>query len=212
MKYDFTKCNNLNFKIKDGTTGYIKVTKDLPQVYLYFDKDKNNCFNSSMQIYVDGCGNYFRTIEEFEEWAENNKLEIIPRNPESYTDWKVGDTIQDKHSLTESTITIKLGHIFYVDFLIYSANDIKEKFKLVLTDYEKELSETIKEKVIPFKEGDKVLVRNFDCEEWEFDIFLNYEKDDKYPYHCVNTDYVLCIPLNEKTWKLLGTIYDYKEE
>lgn len=30
MKYDFTKCNNLNFKIKDGTTGYIKVTKDLP--------------------------------------------------------------------------------------------------------------------------------------------------------------------------------------
>ena len=212
MKYDFTKCNNLNFKIKDGTTGYIKVAKDSSQVYLYFDKDKNNCFNPSMQIYVDGYGNYFRTIEEFEKWAEKMELEIIPRNPETYIDWKVGDIIQDKYSSTESTITVKLGPIFYVGFLVYSANNIKEKFKLVLTDYEKELSETIKEKVIPFKEGDKVLVRNFDCEEWEFDIFLNYEKDDKYPYHCVNTDYVLCIPLNEKTWKLLGTIYDYKEE
>lgn len=23
-----------------------------------------------MQIYIDGCGNYFKTLEEFEKWAE----------------------------------------------------------------------------------------------------------------------------------------------
>ena len=212
MKYDFTKCNNLNFKIKDGTTGYIKVTKDLPQVYLYFDRDKNNCFNPSMQIYTDAYSYYFRTLKEFEKWAEEMELEIIPRNPESYTDWKVGDTIQDKHSSTESTITVKLGPIFYVGFLVYSANDIKEEFKLVLTDYEKELSETIEEKAIPFEEGDRVLVRSFNYETWKFDIFMNYKKDEKYPYCCIHDEYALCIPFNEKTWQLLGTTDDYKEK
>lgn len=214
MKYDFTKCNNLNFKIKDGTTGYIKVTKDLSQVYLYFDRDKNKCFDASMQIYIDGCSNYFRTLEEFEKWAEKMELEIIPRNPETYTDWKVGDVIQCKYTSKEHTITVKLGPIFYIgeNVFVYLADDIKRGFKLVLTDYEKELSKIYKEKVVSFKEGDKVLVRNYCVEEWEFDIFLNYEKDDKYPYHCVNTDYILCIPLNEKTWRLLGTTDDYKEE
>ena len=39
MKYDFTKCNNLNFKIKDGTTGYIKVVKNPFRFYLYFDTE-----------------------------------------------------------------------------------------------------------------------------------------------------------------------------
>ena len=42
-----------------------------------------------MQIYIDGCGNYFRTLEEFEKWAEKNELEIIPRNSETYTDMHV---------------------------------------------------------------------------------------------------------------------------
>lgn len=27
-----------------------------------------------MQIYIDGCGNYFRTLEEFEKWAEHGNL------------------------------------------------------------------------------------------------------------------------------------------
>lgn len=214
MKYDFTKCNNLNFKIKDGTTGYIKVTKDLPQVYLYFDRDKNKCFVASMQIYIDGCGNYFRTLEEFEKWAEKNELEIIPRNPETYTDWKVGDVVRCKHTSTDRTITVKLGSIFYIgeEVLVYLADDMKEDFKLVLTDYEKELSEIAKEKVISFKKGNRVLVRNYDGQFWYFEIFIRYEKDKEYPYHCGGNRYKQCIPFNEKTWQLLGTTDDYKEE
>ena len=214
MKYDFTKCNNLNFKIKDGTTGYIKVVKNPFRFYLYFDKDKNLGFDTELQLPTDTLGVAFESLTAFEKWAEATKLEIIPRDPNTYTDWKTGDTIQNKVNQIKTAITVKLGPIFYIGerFLIYSANEIKGDFKLVLTDYEKELSETIEEKVISFEEGDRVLVRSFNYETWKFDIFMNYEKDEKYPYYCIYDEYALCIPFNEKTWQLLGTTDDYKEK
>lgn len=214
MKYELTKCNNLNFKIKDGTTGYIKTNEAKSMFYIYFDKDKNSCFDVSLQINVDALTIVFGTLAEFEKWAIRNELEIIPRNSETYTDWKVGDFIQNKFTKTVCIITAKLGHIFYIGerVFIYSAEDLKEKFKLVLTEYEKELSETTEEKVIPFKEGDRVLARSFNYETWKFDIFINYKKDEKYPYCCIYDEYALCIPLNEHTWKLLATTDEYKEE
>lgn len=214
MKYDFTKCNNLNFKIKDGTTGYIKVTKDLPQVYLYFDRDKNKCFDASTQIYIDGCSNYFRTLDEFEKWAVKMELEIIPRNPETYTDWKVGDVVRCKHTLKERTIIAKLGPIFYIgeEVFVYLVDDIKKDFKLVLTDYEKELSNTTEEKIIPFEKGDRVLIRRSKFDKWDFDLFEYYDNILVAPYVCKKGNYPYCIPFNEKTWQLLGITDDYKEK
>ena len=90
-----------------------------------------------------------------------------------------------------------------------SSKYVTENYELVLTDYEKELSGT---KVISFKEGDRVLARSFNYETWKFDVFINYKKDEKYPYCCVYDEYALCIPLNEHTWKLLATTDEYKEK
>lgn len=173
MKYDLTKCNNLNFKIKDGTTGYIKVVKNPFRFYLYFDRDKNFGFDTDLQIPTDTVSVVFESLTAFEKWAEATKLEIIPRDTNTYTDWKNGDTIQNKFNRIKTTITVKLGPIFYIGekFLVYSADEIKGDFKLVLTDYEKELSETTEEKVIPFEEGDKVLVRRSKFNNWDFDFF-----------------------------------------
>ena len=68
-----------------------------------------------------------------------------------------------------------------------------------------------KKKECPFKKGDKVLVRDLDtC--WRFDVFVNYEEYSSYPYECNGSVYEQCIPLNEHTWKLLGTTDEYKEE
>lgn len=214
MKYDLTKCNNLNFKIKDGTTGYIKTNEAKSMFYIYFDKDKNSCFNASLQINVDALTLVFGTLAEFEKWAIRNKLEIIHRNSETYTDWKVGDFIQNKFTKTVCIITAKLGHIFYIGerVFIYSAEDLKEKFKLVLTEYEKELSETTEEKVIPFEKGDSVLVRRSKFDEWDFDFFESYDNILIAPYVCKKGNYPYCIPFNEKTWQLLGTTDDYKEK
>lgn len=214
MKYDFTKCNNLNFKIKDGTTGYIKVVKNPFRFYLYFDKDKNLGFDTELQLPTDTLGVAFESLTAFEKWAEATKLEIIPRDPNTYTDWKAGDTIQNKVSQIKTAITVKLGPIFYISerFLIYSANEIKGEFKLVLTDYEKELSETIKEKVISFAEWNRVLVKRSKFDKWDFDFFKYYDSTLVAPYVCKKGNYPYCIPFNEKTWQLLGTTDDYKEK
>lgn len=214
MKYDLTKCNNLNFKIKDGTTGYIKTNEAKSMFYIYFDKDKNSCFNASLQINADALTLVFGTLAEFEKWAIRNELEIIPRNSETYTDWKVGDFIQNKFTKTVCIITAKLGHIFYIGerVFIYSAEDLKEKFKLVLTEYEKELSETTEEKVIPFEKGDRVLVKRSKFDKWDFDFFEYYDNILVASYVCKKGNYPYCIPFNEKTWQLLGTTDDYKEK
>lgn len=214
MKYDFTKCNNLNFKIKDGTTGYIKVVKNPFRFYLYFDKDKNLGFDTELQLPTDTLGVGFESLTAFEKWAEATKLEIIPRDPNTYTDWKTGDTIQNKFNRIKTAITVKLGPIFYIGekFLVYSANEIKGDFKLVLTDYEKELSNTTEEKVISFEKWDRVLIRRSKFDKWDFDFFKYYDNTLAAPYVCKKGNYPYCTPFNEKTWQLLGTTDDYKEK
>lgn len=214
MKYDLTKCNNLNFKIKDGTTGYIKVVRNPFRFYLYFDRDKNCGFDTELQLPTDTLSVVFESLTAFEKWAEATKLEIIPRDPNTYTDWKVGDFIQNKFTKTVCIITAKLGHIFYIGerVFIYSAEDLKEKFKLVLTEYEKELSETTEEKVIPFEKGDRVLVKRSKFDKWDFDFFEYYDNILVASYVCKKGNYPYCIPFNEKTWQLLGTTDDYKEK
>ena len=213
MKYDFTKCNNLNFKIKDGT-GYIKVVKNPFRFYLYFDKDKNLGFDTELQLPTDTLGVGFESLTAFEKWAEATKLEIIPRDPNTYTDWKTGDTIQNKFNRIKTAITVKLGPIFYIGekFLVYSANEIKGDFKLVLTDYEKELSNTTEEKIISFEKWDRVLIRRSKFDKWDFDLFEYYDNILVAPYVCKKGNYPYCTPFNEKTWQLLGTTDDYKEE
>lgn len=66
-------------------------------------------------------------------------------------------------------------------------------------------------KVYPFKEGDRVLARDSDTS-WNFDYFYSYREESLYPYMCRYAPYEQCIPLNEHTWKLLGTTDEYNEE
>ena len=67
-------------------------------------------------------------------------------------------------------------------------------------------------KLYSFKEGDRVLARDSDTS-WSFDYFDSYNREDSfYPYMCRYAPYEQCIPLNEHTWKLLGTTDEYKEE
>ena len=67
-------------------------------------------------------------------------------------------------------------------------------------------------KECPFKEGDRVLVRDTDKDTWDYDYFLEYRINLSYPYICRTESHKQCIPYNENTWRLLGTTDDYKEE
>ncbi len=222
MKYDFSKCNNLQFKAKgdegEVMTGYLKVAKEGEEcvVYVFTDWKENESLDSSLQIVTR---NYERCeiIEDFSVWAEKHDLEIVPRDPETYTDWKVGDRIESKIGETTYTIIAKLGDVVFLSdnlariFTVSIAHLIKT-YRLILTDYEKELidaQEPEKKKECPFREGDKVLVRDSDTS-WRFDIFQNYEENACYSYECLGSEYEMCIPLNEHTWKLLGTTDEYE--
>ena len=85
-------------------------------------------------------------IASFNEWAEENELEIIPRDPETYNDWKVGDVIKCKNSDTKRIIISRIGETIFISDLfgnyiqeISTTKSIAQNYKLVLTDYEQEL-------------------------------------------------------------------------
>ena len=65
---------------------------------------------------------------------------------------------------------------------------------------------------------DKVLVRDKDCENWNCGLFSHKDASCVYPYRCIGTPYIYCIPYNEETKHLVGTAdeapeyYRYWEE
>lgn len=154
----------------------------------------------------------------FDSFVENSGLLIVPRDPQTYTDWKVGDKVISNTGNKVNTINAMLGNAIVLVrdaevpiTILTSVDDLTRCNKLILTDYEQELihAEQEKKKECPFKEGDKVLVRDSDTS-WRFDVFQHYEENACYSYECLGSEYEQCIPLNEHTWKLLGTTDEYE--
>lgn len=217
MKYDSKKCNNLNFKLASGVSGFIKSAPN-GDVYLY----QNFCnWNPSTMTMMPV---FWKTVraEAFDSFVEDSELLIVPRDPETYKDWKVGDKVISNTGNKINTINAMLGKVIVLVrdaevpiTILTSADDLTKYNKLLLTDYEKELIHAQeleeKKKECPFKEGDRVLARNSDTV-WWFDVMHDYKGNAIYPYECITGAYEQCIPLNEHTWKLLGTMDKYKEE
>lgn len=89
MKYDLEKCDNLNFRLNDGTTGFVKVSP-AKDAYLYTNEKLRWDLNGGRPRFKlrAGLSNNGPFAESF---MEQKGLEIIPRDPETYQDWKVGD-------------------------------------------------------------------------------------------------------------------------
>ena len=212
MEYDLKKCNNLNFKLASGLSGFIKVSPK-GNGYLY-QHDKLWDINAMMQVPL-----FWKSVDSaaFNSFAHDSELSIVPRDPETYTDWKVGDRVRCMSGAeVVYDIAAKLDEVVFLSknhsqILTLPINILVRDFKLILTDYEQELIHAQEKKECPFKEGDKVLVRDSDTS-WKFDVFQNYEENACYSYECLGSEYEQCIPLNEHTWKLLGTKDEYKEE
>lgn len=219
MKYDFKRCNNLNFKVKDNggkvREGYLKVSSN-GYVYLCYSGE-NKIFNPYLQIEYNSYNLVFTATMNFHEWAEGHELEIIPRDPETYKDWKVGDEVIDNAEDAICIIIARLGEVVFIKnpyekIKILTSAWVDANYKLILTDYEQELLKAQEKKQCPFRKGDRVLVRDNNEETWRFETFDNYEGGNEFPYECEFVCYHQCIPYNEKTWKLIGTTDEYKEE
>lgn len=216
MKYDSKKCNNLNFKLASGVSGFIKSAPN-GDVYLY----QNQNFCNWDPITMTMMPVFWKTVraEDFDCFVEDSELLIVPRDPETYKDWKVGDKVISNTGNKINTINAMLGKAIVLVrdaevpiTILTSADDLTKYNKLLLTDYEKELIHAQeleeKKKECPFKEGDRVLARNSDTV-WWFDVMHDYKGNAIYPYECITGAYEQCIPLNEHTWKLLGTMDKY---
>lgn len=223
MKYDFSKCNNLQFKAKgdegEVMTGYLKVTKEGEEcvVYVFPDGGGNETYDRGLQLVIRDYARY-GIIEKFSVWAEEHDLEIVPRDPETYTDWKVGDkVICNKGNHVETLIAVVGKAIVLVRDAevpitgLTTADNLTKYDKLILTDYEQELlAVQEEEEKCPFTRGDRVLVRDQVHARWRVRIFDHYNKNATYKYECKDAVYLQCIPYNEKTWMLLMTTDDYK--
>lgn len=215
MTYDVTKCNNLNFKLASGLSGFMKVSPK-GDCYLY-QHDEFWDADAMMQK-----PRFWKGVESaaFNRFVEDSELQIVPRNPGNYKDWKVGDRIEHKGTGKAYEIIAMSGNVAFVraEFdgrikLVTATSDLlPNSYQLILTDYEQELLAEPEKEKCPFKDGDKVLVRDFDSSEWRFAIFESYNKNSDEPYHVksLTLSYRQCLPLNEHTWKLLGTTDGYK--
>lgn len=155
----------MNFKVKDEgveKTGYLKISSEGKVSIFYSDGEK--IFDPEVQIDVPVRGIHFLNIESFSRWAERHELEIIPRDPETYTDWKVGDEVIDNAGDAICIIIARLGEVVFIKnqyekIKTLTSAWVDANYKLIVTDYEQELLNIKEQDTCPFKIGDRVLVR-----------------------------------------------------
>lgn len=198
----------MNFR-RGYNTGFLKVNAG--KAYMYSHKKEWAVAIGAERHFYFGCA-------QLDELASEEDFEIIPRNPETYEAWKVGDKVVNIKHGDVYTIAALVGNATVLtmdagDYTALTTTDALTKYhKLVLTDYEQEILNAKGQGVCPFKKGDRVLVRDENEGPWAFDTFDSYEGGNEYPYDCEFDSYRQCIPYNEKTWRLLGTTDEYKEE
>ena len=116
----------------------------------------------------------------------------------------------DKEMVCDTDLFVKASDEERAVFIANAERTLKGKYN----------PETLKVEPVkptcPFKPFDKVLVRNYDTDEWLPGFFYRLDKDWNYPYHIMNlhhlTDYayLYCIPY-EGNEHLLGTTDPYTE-
>ena len=143
-----TKCNNCRFKAKiDGivTTGIVSA------------KDGLNAFLKNEQGYNVGCLTGAGLVD-----SDNRPItdfEIVPRDPEKYTDWQVGDVICGCNGKNE--IIFRSGEVVCFKHSngraseIYTCRELFERgYRLVLTDIEQQIIEERKKQEWTPQDGD----------------------------------------------------------
>ena len=129
-----TKCVNCRFRAKvDGkeVEGRIAVDGD----YLQFFYDNGDIYSIHIPFYWEhGKVDYF------------DDFELVPRDPESYRDWQVGDIIWDSHESGDNgRIIFRSGKFVAADIdgcVCYTCRELfDEGYRLGLTDIEQQIIE-----------------------------------------------------------------------
>ena len=134
---DLTKCNNCRVKVRYRydrvyeVTGRIeKVTEGGGEARMLFVADEDE---ELITMWEDG--KICEHIMDFE---------IVPRDPETYQDWQVGDTIEYSDNYSTGRIIFRGGDFVAADIEgtcnCYTCEELfNEGYRLVLTDIEKQI-------------------------------------------------------------------------
>lgn len=115
--------------------------------------------------------------------------------------------IKLKNGITEKVASD--GKIFYDcdgECTLFPSKDQRDWSKFTAPWYKKERFDPKTLKVL-----DKVLVKDIPSHHWTMGIFSHYVEGDEFPYKCVGNNYRLCIPYNNDTKHLVGTIEEAPE-
>lgn len=226
MRYDILKCNNLRYKY-DGEYGTVKVHDEM----IVLLSDRTILLNNGTVERISA--EDFYSPEDFHAQMDDTDFEIIPRDPNTYTDFQVGDKVrlpiledEEKSDTTVYEVAARLNDV------IFLANSLgvqvintctATKAKLILTDYERELANDrlANSLNMSVEIGDTVLVRDHITN----NIWIVCKWDESSYYDTNEGRYVVTsldeswsmhvkemIPYNEKTYKLAGTKEDYNPE
>lgn len=91
--------------------------------------------------------------------------------------------------------------------LLFPSKDQRDWSKFTAPWYKKERFDP--KTLQPF---DKVIVRGYIGESWACNIFSHIQQEDSFPYSCIlDSNWKYCIPYNEDTKHLVGTINEAPE-
>lgn len=146
-------------------------------------------------------------MEAQNEWIEENNVNI-------------GDTVKITHSVKSHTMgwnntwidvmdQYVNNNLYVEDISISRGVDagirLSNRFRYPFFVLEIVQRKEPKSKEYTFSTGQSVLVRDDIIIEWKYDIFSHESIDDTYPYVCVGSTYMYCIPY-EGNENLVGRI------
>lgn len=145
-KIDLTKCNNLRYKAKiDGNDDYGRICVENAESGLAFLRsDREDGYIATWhcdEMLIRGISG-----------REVTGFEIVPRDPETYQDWQVGDIVLDSCEDSDWRVIFRSGEFVVVadncsedklDIIgCYTCSQLfREGWRLILTDIERQIIE-----------------------------------------------------------------------
>lgn len=130
----------------------------------------------------------FEFLKETKIFVDNNSEKLQKKLFEIGFKWMVGE---QKIQYTDKPFLY-----LYNNRVIAYGTNIKDfcSCPLKLLKVQEILDIKIDDKICDFKPFDKVLVRNWDTQQWKIELFEKYnETSECYPYTCLNFNYKQCI-------------------
>lgn len=231
MEYNYEllrKCHGLRFRAticNKSREGIIKVTSE-GVILCYGQEDPGYLATFGRRDTLSFSKETFAILP--------SDFEIVPRDPETYKDWQVGDKVHYPNGENDIVIFRSGELVVLTDDFTEENRDVtvvntcsqlfdRREGHLVLTDFEQQIiegkkvvediPEETKTENYDFTKFAPVLVRQSTLEQWRPSVFWYMEVPSCFPFVMIDgTGWSLCLPLNDKTVHLLGTNDDYEEK